>query len=346
MPCVEDLNGELSSAGLNPVDHTEILRGILSGCGDCIKILSLDGQLLFMSEGGKRVMEVDDFAVLQGCAWPSFWPAEGNQKAADAVQKARGGQVARFRGPATTAKGTPRYWDVQVSPIFDSAGKPTHLLSISRDITEEWEADERQRLLTEELKHRVKNTLASVMAIAHQTFRDSDPALRETFNMRLRALGNAYDALSNTDWAAAPIRSIVEGVLGHLRSGEGRFSIKGPKLELPPRQGLALALVINELATNAMKYGALSSLTGNVDISWSHSDADHDAKFGFIWSERGGPPAARPSRTGFGTKVINALVADDFGGEAKFDYTSTGLTCTLTSPMQFIPEVSETALAS
>ena len=135
-----------------------------------------------MSEGGKRVMEVDDFSVLKGCPWPEFWAGEGNAHALAAVASARDGKTARFRGAANTAKGNPRYWDVQVSPINGDDGKPSHLLSISRDITEEWNATEllkknaeRQDFLTAELQHRVKNMLATVMAIANRTFRGDRP---------------------------------------------------------------------------------------------------------------------------------------------------------------------------
>ena len=155
-PLVKALENELAAASPMLVDNADLLRGILSGSGDCIKILDLDGRLQFMSEGGKRVMEVEDFSQLKGCPWPSFWEGQGNKDADDAVRSAIHGKTMRFRGAANTAKGTPRHWDVQVSPIFGADGKPSHLLSISRDITVEWKAAERQRFLAEELEHRVK----------------------------------------------------------------------------------------------------------------------------------------------------------------------------------------------
>jgi hypothetical protein len=163
---VDALNRELEAASPELVGNSELLRGVLDGCGDCIKVLDLDGRLQFMSEGGKRVMEVADFSALKGCPWPDFWPGEGSAQAAAAVETAKAGKTARFRGPANTAKGTPKYWDVQVSPIFGVDGEPAQLLSISRDITEEWEAAQRERFLTEELAHRAKNSFAMVLAIA------------------------------------------------------------------------------------------------------------------------------------------------------------------------------------
>jgi PAS domain-containing protein len=195
-PTVNSMNDELIAAGHGLAGNDEVLFSVLSGCGDCIKILDLDGRLQFMSEGGKRVMEVEDFGKLKGCPWPDLWAGAGNQEASAAVAKAKAGSVARFKGAANTAKGNSRYWDVQVSPILDEDGKPTHLLSISRDITDEWranaelkEAMERQALLTGELQHRIKNTLAMVSAISNQTMRgDSVKTAREAFEGRLVTL--------------------------------------------------------------------------------------------------------------------------------------------------------------
>jgi hypothetical protein len=110
---VDAMNRELSGAGEGLAGNDDVLRGVLDGCGDCIKILDLNGRLQFMSEGGKRVMEVDDFSKLKGCPWPDFWEGAGNTDAKSAVETAKAGGVGRFKGSANTAKGTPRYWDVQ-----------------------------------------------------------------------------------------------------------------------------------------------------------------------------------------------------------------------------------------
>ncbi|WP_421404590.1 PAS domain-containing protein [Agrobacterium fabrum] len=118
------------------VGSLALLETVLSASNDCIKILDLDGRLLFMSEGGKRVMEVDNFEALRGCPWPDFWADQGNAAARNAIETAAAGRAARFTGSANTARGNQRFWDVQVLPLLNSDGKPTHLLSISRDISE------------------------------------------------------------------------------------------------------------------------------------------------------------------------------------------------------------------
>jgi two-component sensor histidine kinase len=333
---------ELTAAGEGLTDNADVLRSILAGCGDCIKILDLDGRLQFMSEGGKRVMEVDDFDALKGCPWPDFWAGAGNADASRAVATAKAGGTARFKGAADTAKGTPRYWDVQVSPIMGSDGKPSHLLSISRDITEEWrahaelkEANERQVILTAELQHRIKNTLAMVGAIANQTMRgDSVAGAREAFAARLMILSRAHDILTQSSWTAAPISEVVNGALASHRPGGGRIQISGPDLELPPKPALALAVAIHELATNAVKYGSLSG-QGVVKIDWSIETIDAVPSFRFSWKEAGGPPVTEPApaRMGFGSRLIERMLGADFAGKVRTSYKAEGLVCELIAPL-------------
>ena len=123
-------------------DPHSLLRSLLGSSGDCIKILDLDGNLIFMTEGGQRVMEVTDFSAIKGCPWPDFWQDKGNIDAKAAISTALAGEIGRFQGFATTMAGTPKWWDVTVTLIRDAAGKPDKLLSVSRDITQSRVADE------------------------------------------------------------------------------------------------------------------------------------------------------------------------------------------------------------
>ncbi|MDB5739499.1 MAG: domain S-box protein [Alphaproteobacteria bacterium] len=336
------MNRELAAANPALVGNGDLLRGILSGCGDCIKILDLDGRLQFMSDGGKRVMEVDDFSVLKGCPWPDFWAGEGNIQATDAVATAKAGRIARFQNAANTAKGTPRYWDVQVSPIFAPNGEVSHLLSISRDITEEWRAAqtrkenmERHKFLTEELTHRVKNTLATVLGIAQQTFKgDAHKAPREVFTARIKTLSDAYNILAEDSWTSTAMRPVIESALLPYRMGSGRFTVSGPDHTLLPKQALTLALALNELATNAMKYGALSTPDGEVNVVWTIEPSDGVSLLQFEWRESGGPTVATPTRFSFGSRLIKTLLPADFGGAVDVRYEPEGLVCLLRAPLQ------------
>jgi two-component sensor histidine kinase len=334
---VETLKAELRAAGAGLADNDDLLRGVLEGCGDCIKILDFDGHLQFMSEGGKRVMEVEDFGKLKGCPWPDFWAGAGNADARSAVETAKAGGTARFRGAANTAKGNPRYWDVQVSPIFGEDGKPSHILSISRDITELAEFQERQKVLTTELQHRIKNSVAMVSAIANQTIRGDDmEAARKAFTARLMTLSHAHDILLQTSWISAPIKDVIEGAIASHRPGQGRIDVSGPELLLPPKPALAIALAIHELATNAAKYGALSNDEGKVNIVWKTNANGEKSSFYFDWVETGGPRVVEPeqSKRGFGTRLIERMLKNDFGGEVLIDFKPDGLVCTLSAPLE------------
>jgi two-component sensor histidine kinase len=339
-PLLDAMNRELADASADLVGNDDLLRGVLAGCGDCIKVLDLDGRLQFMSDGGKRVMEVDDFSALKGCPWPDFWAGEGNTQAKAAIAEAKAGRTAHFRNAANTARGNSRYWDVQVSPILGTDGKPSHLLSISRDITEEWKAAEaqrenaeRQKFLTDELTHRVKNTLATVIAMANQTFRgDANEEARQAFDLRIRALNAAYDILNETRWTAGPACRIVETALAPYRTQTGRFAISGPDHALSPTRALALSLAVNELATNAMKYGALSTPDGKIVVSWDVVAGEGGKTFEFRWHETGGPTVSPPTRIGFGSRLIKTILADDFGGKVDVRYEPAGLICELKAP--------------
>ena len=339
-PPPSPLRIELTAAAEGLADNEDVLRSVLAGCGDCIKILDLDGRLQFMSEGGKRVMEVDDFGPLKGCPWPDFWAGDGNVEARRAVATARAGGIGRFKGPANTARGNPRYWDVQVSGIMGADGKPSHLLSISRDITEEWravtelkESVERQAVLALELQHRIKNTLAMVGAIANQTMQgDSVADAREAFAARLMTLSRAHDLLTQSSWASAPIRDVVEGALAAHRTSQRQISVSGPDLHLTAKQALALAVAIHELATNATKYGALSG-NGSVAVAWSDRPVGGTETFSFRWTESGGPAVTEPTKKGFGSRLIEKMLPSDFGGEVRTFYRPGGVVCELMSPL-------------
>ena len=345
---IASMNDELSAAGEGLAGNDEILRGVLAGCSDCIKILDLDGRLQFMSEAGKRVMEVDDFGNLKGRAWPDVWAGVGNAEATLAVEKARGGVIARFQGVANTAKGNPRHWDVQVAPIFGADGKPSYILAISRDITPEKRAEtelaeayQRQQMLTAELQHRIKNTLAMVSAIANQTMRGNDvEAARKAFTARMLTLAHAHDILVKTSWTSAPIKQVIEGALAPHRTGQDRFEVSGPELLLQPKPALAIALAVHELATNAMKYGALSKDGGRVRVSWSTNIRDGMPGFDFDWIETGGPPvvAPDPSQKGFGTRLIERMLKNDVGGDVRLDFAPDGVSCEVRAPLDNLVE--------
>lgn len=306
------------------------MRSLLAASDDCIKVIALDGTLSFMSEGGQRTMEVSDFNALRGCPWPDFWQGQGNADAVRALGEARAGRSARFQGAANTAAGNPRYWDVQVSPILDASGKVENILSVSRDITAMKAAEDQQRLLALELKHRMKNTIAMIQAIANQTLRGGDEteAVKALFLARLGTLSAAQDVLTQSVWARASLVALIGETL-KIHCEPSRFTTQGPEVELSSKTALAMALAIHELATNATKYGALSSDGGRVAIGWSlAAEAFH-----FEWREIDGPPVASPTRKGFGSRMIERALAGYFQGKATIAYEPTGVLFKLAAPI-------------
>jgi two-component sensor histidine kinase len=213
------------------------------------------------------------------------------------------------------------------------------LIGTVRDITHRREAEATQAILSAELQHRIKNTLAMVNAIAAQTLKGDDIAeRRHAFGARLEALAQAHDLLTASAWQSAPIQAVIESALTPHISGDERFVIEGAEIALTAKQSLSMALTIHELATNAAKYGALSVPGGKVHISWTTEELDEqgDQQFRFVWQEIGGPTVTEPTRKGFGSRLITKLLAADFLGEVSIDYASSGVVCVLASPINSV----------
>jgi two-component sensor histidine kinase len=189
-----------------------------------------------------------------------------------------------------------------------------------------------QRLLLEELHHRMKNLLATVMAISSQSLRNADSIEhgREAIEHRLHALGRVQDLLLKVKWESATLSSIVQTAVEPFDKGS-RFSIKVPDIEISPSAILPLAMILNELCTNAVKYGALSNASGCVEIS-AIVDASKE-RFVFRWAEIGGPPVRIPARQNFGTLLIEQDFVGELRGEAHLSFEPTGVVCKLDIPL-------------
>lgn len=201
----------------------------------------------------------------------------------------------------------------------------------TEDIHEHHQAEEHQALLINELNHRVKNTLATVQAIASQTLK-GDISLAEArarFEARLLALSRAHNLLTEENWEGAPIWRVILDSVAHLSEEKGRFCLDGAPLWLTPRAALALALACHELSTNAVKYGALSNDKGHVDVRWGQ-EGD---MLRIDWKELGGPPVVPPEGRGFGSRLIERGLAGDLQGRARLDFEPDGLHCVIEAPL-------------
>jgi PAS domain S-box-containing protein len=228
-----------------------------------------------------------------------------------------------------TSVGIPLDCECYCSALADGEGRLVSINLQILDITDRTRAEETQRLLIGELNHRVKNTLASVQAIAQQTLRySSGPSdFAPTFLGRIQALSNAHSLLSSATWQGASLSDLIDGQIAIGAFAPERFVTSGPELDLAPEPALHLAMVLHELVTNAHKYGALSQPAGTIELRWRLVGDMLEID----WTERGGPPVAAPSRKGFGSALIERSLKAD-GGSAVPTYAPEGLSWKLTVP--------------
>jgi PAS domain S-box-containing protein len=221
-----------------------------------------------------------------------------------------------------------------ISPIRNQQGAIVGISKIARDITERKLAQETQTLLLKELNHRSKNLLAVADAIVRQTAKTTSPKeFVERISRRLHALSINQDLMIERDWQGAEVAQIIKSQLASVTDEPLRhIHVEGPSCIVTPRVAQALGLAIYELATNALKFGALSAgAAGSVEIKWQIS-SEEPREFKLTWREQGGPPPVRPLRKGFGSTIIESMVARSVLGTATLTYAPTGLVWELTAP--------------
>jgi PAS domain S-box-containing protein len=213
----------------------------------------------------------------------------------------------------------------------DKNRRVTRMSGVTFDITDRKVAEERQTLLAREVDHRAKNALALVQSILRLTRAHDLPAYVAAVEGRIKALSRAHTVLSQSRWHSADLRGIVEEELAPYRVGAAeKIKAIGPEVLLQPALAQTLALALHELATNAAKYGALSSISGQLEVNWQLKDG----KLLIDWIEKGGPTTKRPSVSGFGTRIILASIESQLRGEAAFDWRPEGLRCVISVPFR------------
>jgi PAS domain S-box-containing protein len=233
------------------------------------------------------------------------------------------------------------FWAVIfIGTVPDEHGGVSKHFASFLDITRRKEDAERQRRLLDELNHRVKNTLATVQSIVLQSLRGSsvEVEVRDAIESRIAALGRAHDLLSREHWRGAELRSVIEHVLApHGTGGDGPVALDGDDIRLPPKAALALALMFNELATNAAKYGALSS-GGQIEVSWRLVREAEGERLKLRWREIGGPFVRPLDKRGLGSRMIERTLAQELRGTARIDFFPDGVVCEVDAPAPSIGE--------
>ena len=228
----------------------------------------------------------------------------------------------------------------------NAAGEPDYFISIVNDITARKQAEEHQRFLMRELSHRSKNLLAVIQSMAGQTARSSATMqdFGDRFGLRLQALAESHDLLTDQSWRGAGLRALVCRQLSSFADpGDKRLTLSGPEVILTTEATQSIGLALHELATNAVKYGALSVPEGKLTVSWSFDDqSQHAHNFHLSWVERGGPAVTPPSRVGFGRTVIERLTAAALDGKVSLEYAPEGVQWCIDAPASCLVSV-ETA---
>jgi two-component sensor histidine kinase/CheY-like chemotaxis protein len=224
-----------------------------------------------------------------------------------------------------------RYWKKSWYPVKDKEGSIYGFGVVIEEVTERKRQEEQRHLLMREVNRRSKNLLSVVQAIAHQTAEGDPQDFVSRFSDRLRSLASSHDLLVRGEWRTVSLESLVRSQLAHLQELVGtRIIMEGADLSISPAAAQLIGMALHELATNATKYGALSTDHGRVTIGWNLERVER--RFQLRWRESGGPRVIAPTRRGFGSTFLEEFVKFNLDGHATLEYAETGLNWRLTCP--------------
>lgn len=303
-------------------ENAQRLSAIVESSDDAIISKDLDGVIMSWNAGAERIFGYTPDEVIGKFVTVLIPENRFDEEPGILARIRRGERIDHYETIRKRKDGTLIDISLCVSPIRNEEGRIVGASKVARDITEKKRAQEQQKLLLAEMKHRVKNTLATAQALAVQTLRGASKDELAAFTSRLGALASAHDLLTLESWNRIALGEVVEGALHPFRERDGqRFEICGPaNVLLDGTKSLLLAMVLHELATNAVKYGALSNSSGRIKFQWELDPVTGSA--GMTWQESGGPPVVAPERKGFGSRLISHSL-----DQACFDFREQGLVC-------------------
>jgi len=306
------------------------LSAVVESCDDAIVSKTLDGVFLTWNQAAVRIF---GYAPEEAIGKPAtiLIPPERQHEEVLILDSIRKGQrVETFETVRVRKDGALVHISLTVSPVRNSAGEVIGASKIARAITERKRNQERINTLAREAEHRTKNILASVQAIVRLSDASSVEDLKQTILNRFKALADVHAFLVEGERSGNELRRLVESALGVYSSPEdGRATIVGPSSLLSPEVAQVLAITLQELATNAAKYGALSDRAGRIHVEWTTAPES----FTLMWKETGGPPVQQPTRRGFGTVATQRLVESYLKGNLRFDWQRDGLLCEISLPI-------------
>ena len=308
-------------------EHAQRLAAIVESSDDAIVSKDLNGIITSWNGGAERLFGYTAEEVI-GKPITILIPPDRQAEEIEILGRIRRGErVDHFDTVRRRKDGSLVEISLTVSPIKTADGRIIGASKTARDITERKRAQDQQRLLLREMKHRVKNALTTVQVIAAQTFRGASRDECREFVGRLSALANAHDLLTAENWQGAPLRDVVEKALQPFQEKQReRVLIEGPEeIWINAEKSLLLTMALHELATNAVKYGALSNGSGQVRVAWELRKDEEPRRLKLRWQESGSPMVKPPERKGFGSLLLDRALKYELG-ITRFDFDPRGLT--------------------
>ena len=304
------------------------LASIVEFSDDAIISKDLDGVITSWNRGAQALFGYTAREAVGNSVRTLIPPDRLDEESEILARIRRGEHIEHYETVRRRKDGTLIDISLTVSPVKNAAGEIVGASKIARNISERKRAEEALHLIVDESKHRIRNTLATVQAIATQTLHASDEE-RLAFVARLSALGRAHDLLSVENWSRANIGDVVNQALAPFRDkAYERFVVEGPEdLWTSSNHASLLTMALHELATNASKYGALANNSGQIRLSWELVSQDQESRLRLCWTESGGPPVTAPSHAGFGSFLMNRVLKAE-RGEVRLEYKPQGLVAT------------------
>ena len=320
--------GEIEAALRESEQQLRWLASIVDSSDDAIISKNLDGIIRSWNVGAERVF---GYSANEAIGQPITLviPHDRQSEEREILTRIRRGErIDHFETIRQRKNGSLIAVSLTVSPVKDANGKVVGASKIARDITEQKKNQELIVTLAREAEHRSKNLLANAMATVNLSQSNSPEGLKEVIAGRIQALANVCSLFAETRWVGAEVSAIATKELAPYSDGKRTFT-DGPQTLLAPDAAQAVAVALHELATNAAKYGALSTPEGHVRLDWSHAAGD---SLRLRWMETGGPIALEPTRTGFGTRIVEQMIVQQ-KGKVRFDWRKEGLVCEIMLPV-------------
>lgn len=311
------------------------LRELLEALPAAVYTTDAKGRVTFYNQAavelaGREPELSDEWCVTWKLFWPDGTPLPHSECPMAVALKenrpVRGAEAIAERPDGTRVPFIPF-----PTPLRDAEGRLIGAINMLVDISDRKQAEARQKVLIDELNHRVKNTLATVQSLAGQTAKHAAdlPDFSARFEARLVALARAHDLLTGRNWMGVPLDCLVNDIVAPYADGGKRLHCEGPSIKLDARSALSMTMVLSELATNAAKYGALHKTSGTLSVTWRRDSET----FALEWVERDGPPVREPLSRGFGTRLIERCVTGDLGGTIDQRFEPSGMRCLIEAPL-------------